>query len=314
MQEITHVAAPGLIDAAGNLVSEIPCRKCGYALRGLNLAGRCPECGSAVGLSIHGDLLRFSDPAWLRTLQRGVRLVIASIAIQFLAVISIIAMSAARPAMRGDALFLASIIGVVGAVLGFLGGWQLTEPDPSGIGEDRYGTSRRIIRIALAIGIINTLLHFIENLSTVPPAVRITLTIVAGVSGLAGLIGHFAQLNYLSKLALRIPDVAVAKRARFLMWAIGISYGFVLVVGGVVAVMTLMSSARPQLGVLLALGCPIGLATLAVLVFGIMYLLMLEKLGQRFGEEARMAEATWNPLDSSASISPAPTPPPPPIV
>jgi len=54
------VAMP--VDAAGNVVSDVPCRRCSYNLRGLNYAGRCPECGTAVGQSIYGNLLRFSDP------------------------------------------------------------------------------------------------------------------------------------------------------------------------------------------------------------------------------------------------------------
>jgi hypothetical protein len=66
----------GALDAAGVVVSDIPCRKCGYNLRGLHIDGRCRECGRAVGLSVQGDLLRFSDPGWLRKLQRGARLII----------------------------------------------------------------------------------------------------------------------------------------------------------------------------------------------------------------------------------------------
>ena len=49
------------LDAEGRVDEDITCRKCGYNLRGLPTDGACPECGSAVGHSTHGDLLRFCD-------------------------------------------------------------------------------------------------------------------------------------------------------------------------------------------------------------------------------------------------------------
>src|SRR5262245_65813461 len=70
----------GLVDAQGFVTTDLPCRKCSYNLRGLAMNGRCPECGAAVGLSVQGDLLRFSNPLWVRTLQRGVKFIIGGIA------------------------------------------------------------------------------------------------------------------------------------------------------------------------------------------------------------------------------------------
>lgn len=37
------------------LRSDLPCRACGYNLRGLVTSGRCPECGTAIGFSLHGE-------------------------------------------------------------------------------------------------------------------------------------------------------------------------------------------------------------------------------------------------------------------
>jgi hypothetical protein len=49
----------------GNVDADIPCRKCGYNLRGLAVDGRCPECATPVGVSINGELLRYSDPTFV---------------------------------------------------------------------------------------------------------------------------------------------------------------------------------------------------------------------------------------------------------
>ena len=56
------IAAPGIVNDAGLVVADVPCRKCSYNLRGMNVASRCPECGAPVGVSVHGSLLRYSDP------------------------------------------------------------------------------------------------------------------------------------------------------------------------------------------------------------------------------------------------------------
>ena len=105
------------VDAAGNVISDSPCRKCGHNLRGLSINGRCPECASPVGLSIHGDLLRFSDPKWVRTLQRGVRFIILSIAIIVFGVVASILIAFVSPTL----VPWLAVIFVAAAVLGLLG-------------------------------------------------------------------------------------------------------------------------------------------------------------------------------------------------
>jgi ribosomal protein S27AE len=51
-----------LFNEAGVIIADTTCRRCGYNLRGLSRDGRCPECGTPIGLSTHGDLLRSSGP------------------------------------------------------------------------------------------------------------------------------------------------------------------------------------------------------------------------------------------------------------
>jgi hypothetical protein len=72
---MSEVREPAL-DADGRLIDDLACRSCGYALRGLPASGACPECATAVGRSIHGDLLRFCEPDWVVRIARGVRLLV----------------------------------------------------------------------------------------------------------------------------------------------------------------------------------------------------------------------------------------------
>ena len=83
-----------MVDAKRVVIADAPCRKCGYNVRGLSIDGRCPECGSPVGLSVMGDLLRFSDPSWVRTLRRGVTLILTGIVVYIFGTIAIVLMGA----------------------------------------------------------------------------------------------------------------------------------------------------------------------------------------------------------------------------
>lgn len=133
-------AAVDILDAAGVVQGDCPCRRCGYNLRGLHGNRRCPECGTAIGLSVLGDLLRFANAEWLAQLIRGVRLIFAGIvAAVFLNYVCV-------EALTGGASVLAELVDSAGALILLGGAWMVTMPDPSGLGEAQYGRVRRFIR------------------------------------------------------------------------------------------------------------------------------------------------------------------------
>ncbi len=293
---------PGMTDAQGVVTTEIPCRKCSYNLRGLHIEGRCPECGRAVGLSVRGDFLRYSDPGWVRKLHRGTRLIIWAVVVIVLGVIVGVALGIGlNNAVLAAALPVTAML--IGYVLYLLGTWLLTEPDPSGLGEDQYGTSRKIIRIALLLGVVNQAMEIARQFAPIPEALRSTLTLIGFAFSVAGLVALFAQLQYLKKLAMRIPDQPLANRARFLMYAIGISYGLVIVLGLLTGLLVGVGGPGPAI----ALGGIAGIAGLALLVFMFMYLRLLERIGKRFAQEADAAEQTWARAETGGAVS-APAP------
>jgi MFS family permease len=281
---------------------DIACRKCGYNLRGLSTDGRCPECGTPVGYSFHGDLLRFCDPNWVETLHKGAKSFIIGVVVIILGSIIVGMMGAATGSSA--VVVLLSLVVIVGWGLTVLGWWRMTEPDPSGLGEDQYGTSRKIIRFALIVGIVQQVLNLLTRMLGPDSAAGIGLQVLAAVAGIIGVVGFFAQLTYLKKLALRLPDQPLSNRANFLLYALPISYGLVIVAGGLMALT--VRNAQPGTGAggaLASFGCFMAIVGIAVIVFAIMYLFLVEKMGKRFKQEADAARATW------AATAFAPPPP-----
>ncbi len=58
---------------------DLPCRECGYNLRGLQSAGQCPECGAAISRSLTDDQIANSSKKWLRVIRLGFMLMAVSL-------------------------------------------------------------------------------------------------------------------------------------------------------------------------------------------------------------------------------------------
>lgn len=278
----------------GFVVDDIPCRKCAYNLRTLAIAGVCPECGTPVGVSISGGLLRYSDPAWLRKLGQGAACILAGIFIVIAAVILGIFLTTARIMPPQTVQVYMELISFFASIFVLIGSWLITEPDPSGIGEDQYGVSRKVIRVTLLLGALNKLLSFVASSSAVPLASRQPLNLIAGLLGIASVVGLFAELQYFSKLAVRIPDARLSERASFLKIALFLTYGVLALMGIVTILMSMgRGAARNNPGMLMPFGCFAGIIGIAAIVFGVMYLFMLDRFRRAFVQQAVLAEQIW---------------------
>jgi hypothetical protein len=280
------------------VTDDIPCRKCSYNLRTQPTSGQCPECGTPVAVSIFGNLLRFSDPAWVTTLGNGARYILVGIfiiiAVVFCGAIAGGIAGATNPANMRSLQAVIQLLSLGGSILMLIGSWLLTEPDPSGIGENEYGTARKVIRITLLIQLASVPLNFASQATVLPPAGRQLILAVSGLVSIVGIVGLIAQLQYLGKLAIRIPDESLATRANFLKFALCGTYGFMILIGIVGGLMiSALGGGRPNNGLIVTVGCGAGLFGLAALVFGVMYLFMVDRFRRRFREQAILAQQTW---------------------
>lgn len=212
------------------------CIRCGYNLRGAPEAGVCPECGSSVADSLRGNLLAFADPAFLRTLVRGSRMVWWSVALMLLSIVMSIAAGAVAASLAPGTMwvfYLLPAIMLVASVLALLGWWLVSTPDPAE-SEQAGAVSRRVLRIAVAVGagclLINTALAMSSAAPPIGtaggPSVRASLgmlsAFVTAGAYVAFAVQFFASMLYVRVLAPRIPDPGLDARAKFAMWCAAI--------------------------------------------------------------------------------------------
>jgi hypothetical protein len=298
------------VDDNGVVVADVPCRRCSYNVRSLNVSARCPECGAPVGVSVHGPLLRYSDPGWLRNLGTGASFI-------FWGILGGVVLGVATGPLTAVGPYVGQVVGMIGGVVQLYGAWLLTAPDPGGIGEDQYGTARKVIRVCLVAGALANVIQLMNgptpraaSLAGMTP-LQIALTLGAAGAGLAGLVGQFVILRYVEKLTLRVPDPALSRRARRLFRGYGGAIAaMVLVVG--VAVPVGLYAARPAApgpgtgglnpsSVAMGAAAAGGIAVAALLVVvEILYLFLLRRLRHVFAEQARLAAEAWGSRELAA--------------
>jgi hypothetical protein len=285
------------------LAEDIDCRRCGYNLRGLNVDGRCPECTTPVGRSVHGDVLQFCDPEWVDRLAGGMRLyvfvIMFGILFGLVAGLGVAISMVTTGGMPAPVVFGLIMFSGIFVAIQLLVYWKITAPDP---GRDETAhpiTARAVARFAL---IVASVLGFVVGLvdanklgvaiisssSPVVVGVRWALAVPAVV---VGLIGMGALFVYAISLARRFPDDVLAARTRIVMW------GF-LVTAGLMQSTELMAdalipgSANPTQTEAI-FGVIIAVLAIPGLVFWIWGIVLLYKYRNRLMRAARRARETW---------------------
>ncbi len=278
---------------ATHVLDDRKCPRCGYALKGLPLNGRCPECGTPVAASGKGDDFAYANADWLGRLVLGARLLfwslIASIPVGIVLGITT------------DNAIVSALFETTLTTLGLIGAWLLTGRDPTGRGEDKYGTRRVVARVLIGVGFAAAVLGWLSTL----PSLRgyaTPLEIAAIGLSLVALAGHPTIALYLAALARRIPDQQLADRCDLAAWGMygTLATGFAMfLLAGVIALVSwAQGGGNGPSDWSIAGGC-IGLCILGVLAlvflgFMIVYLVVLEGIAaeaSRFRRRVDAAEA-----------------------
>jgi hypothetical protein len=293
------------INENGIVTADVPCRGCSYNVRGLSQDGKCPECGTPVGLSIRGNLLCYSDPAWVEKLLKGIDLILwgllASVVASGLGVGIVFAMGPRGTPFFQGITILASAVGVIGA-------WLLTSPDPGTEEQSQVVTARKIVRFALLFGVAESILTMWSEREHAHPFVGALIGVALILAAMVTVVGEVARLYYLKKLAMRIPDTALAKRANMLCWGYGISLAVVGIFSGamVLVSMVMKQNMDALAGIMMGAGCVISLAGITLLGFMIVYIIMLFQFRRALKFQANYARQTWAMAIAPASLAPPP--------
>lgn len=308
------------LDDDGRLAESIPCRRCGYDLRGLDPDGRCPECRTAVARSIQGDLLRLCDPQWTARLARGMLWLIIGIITQIVwgmasGLIGVISTGALTAPTGGIPPNLQTVMGVsisgtaLTAIIQAIGVWLLTSPDPGAAETARPINVRIIARYCFIAQILAAPLMQLWTTGTnlgmaggaMPTWLSLGYGVVLLVFALAVLVlaGYVAGFVYLRQLALRIPRPSLAVQTRVVMWGFISGQAATQLVGLLVLAFlpSLMAAGgAPSGGALIVLpiagigGCLGGLASI---VFGIWAIVLLFLYRSALHQAADQARAGW---------------------
>jgi hypothetical protein len=264
-------ARAAVLDDVGNLGEDIPCRECGYNLRGLPLTQSCPECSLPIERSVRSDRLAFANPSWVFRLRRGLLLVIvgvlSTIGVQILGAIGIVvvvgvAMSAATRGGGGApppnplgmpgvvmAIAIASLLAVACTLVTITGVWFFTTPDPAKA-EPRPVNARTLARWCYLANVLalpaNMVLQSTGNgmgfggaggmgigIGPMFYVASIAATVMGGVTA----VGQVAGLIHLRALALRVPRPALAGQARLVAWSYGAALAIASLTGLVVVIL-----------------------------------------------------------------------------
>ncbi len=240
---------------------DVPCRNCGFNLRGLTETGNCPECGAPIWNSIQEDLLIYSNAPYVAGLHRGLICVLIAWVLQLvLSLLTVVAMigiiivtlrgavAAGGGAGVGGFAFTTTTSGLFNAIiqlamlpLSFLslyGWWLISAPDPGQKAGDTGQKPRRIVRAAvIIIACTTTLSAATQFLALAVPAANFALFGIGFIALVASIAQFFASMLYLSWMGPRIPNATVHERAKLYMWLLPVIYlvGSCLVVGPIVA-------------------------------------------------------------------------------
>lgn len=202
--------------AETHVQSDHYCHRCSYALRGLPISGKCPECGTPVADSLKGYLLQNAAPEFLAAIGLGLSLVLNGLLLSIALGLAMGMLGfVLGPVRRAEFVLMSQGVQLLIQGMMFFGYWKYTSPDPGFVAFEQPTTARNVVRWALYVQIAFTCASIVVGQLTSDHVIVFALALGAYlVWGLQ----FFSVMRYTLWISGRIPDVYVTGRARRYLW------------------------------------------------------------------------------------------------
>ncbi|HPF39163.1 MAG TPA: hypothetical protein P5081_02505 [Phycisphaerae bacterium] len=223
----SRVGADRTIDVTPSASADsVLCARCGYDLRSLDFAGRCPECGLPIQMTHAARMLTLLSPRWLGGMAMGVRLCRG--AMTFMFVVVSIAMLLGAFASVTQVVVLANVGVVLSIVVSLAGIWLMTRAPDLRVLPVRMERARLVAHWmsgVVAIGCFGAILSMgLAPRETWTHVVLVLLT----PFGLCGVVGGIAFGLYCRQIGELVADPFVAGRGGFYLLVFSVGGAFAL--------------------------------------------------------------------------------------
>lgn len=204
---------------------DLPCRYCGYNLRGLPVDGRCPECNADLNDSLLPDRLNYADPDWLAKIKLGLDLIFIMLLLSFV----IGCAGGSAPFFGGGTGgALQSLISLSSQIVHVVAIFLITSQEPRDALREAPDSWRRIARISVVLNLMLGIASTLVLAAGVSANLVITMSVAIMI---ASSIVIFSIGSYVQQLADRIPDDKMVRSIHIVKWGFLISH----IVAGVYA-------------------------------------------------------------------------------
>jgi predicted RNA-binding Zn-ribbon protein involved in translation (DUF1610 family) len=231
--------------AVGEIAADLPCVFCGYNLRGLQVGGKCPECGAPIVRSVQGGLLCHADPRWLGKLLLGLTLLgwgtILWLALgPAVRVLDLSLLDITDFSYWDIASFLRKFLVAVHHALlpcvELLAYFLITWAKPGLTDAGNMHSLRKWVRACAVLYFLRSVV--VQAIYVVP----IPLPFYQMATGLLrywGIAAVFLLFMYLERLAARLPNPKLMRSSRIVRWGLSLALAVFTTAGLVLAIASL---------------------------------------------------------------------------
>jgi len=244
-RRIAETVDDRLLDVASGMVGvDLTCTTCAYNLRTMPFDSVCPECAAPVVNSLRVEELRFCDPKWLRSIRKGLDIVVASVIVSIVLGLFFGLFFVLRAARAGGApptfgMAVMIIPSLCMYALLVWGVYCMTVPKPGEPPDDRINRIGGAGRILVILATLVTLLTLFadDSVSTIATgSISLWRTIPGLLANLFVTAAAICVVITLGRIAVLARRPGLKKLGTWLCWLVGVQ----MVLGCVSGIVTFL--------------------------------------------------------------------------